>query len=132
MDAIDSNLPLRRRLAPLLAVVLIVALVTRYYAGPAAHWVNNLFPSALYVVFWCLFVQFIRPDWQPRWIVIGVFAVTCVLEFAQLSDAAPLEFIRQYEIGRLLIGTWFDPWDFVHYVIGAALAWLTLIRMRPS
>lgn len=121
---------LRARLAAMLSCVLIAAFASRFYFGPGAHWVNNLLPSALYIIFWCLLVQYIRPGWKPQRIILGVFTATCLLEFLQLSDAAPLVSIRQYEIGRLLIGTWFDPWDFAHYGLGAVLAWRLLTRWR--
>ncbi|HBE53783.1 MAG TPA: DUF2809 domain-containing protein, partial [Cyanobacteria bacterium UBA11369] len=34
--------------------------------------------------------------------------------------------LRSNLLGKLILGTQFDPWDFIAYVIGSFLAWLWL------
>ena len=56
----------------------------------------------------------------------AVLVITCALETMQLWKAPFLEAVRSTFIGRTVLGTTFVWWDFPHYVIGAAAAWLLL------
>jgi hypothetical protein len=47
-----------------------------------------------------------------------VFIVTCILEFLQLWHPPFLEWIRNYFLGRTIIGNSFSKSDFLYYFFG--------------
>ena len=78
----------------------------------------------MYVIFWCLVLLFVwpHPESTTR-IAVCVLVITCVLEVAQLWHPRILEQARSIFLGRALIGTSFDWWDFPHYFVGCLLGW---------
>ncbi len=96
-----------------------VGFATKFYAGPAAFWVNHRLGGVLYVAFWIGVVKLVRPAWPTSRVAWGVLAATCALEFSQLSDAWVLEAARRNFLGRTLVGTTFGWWDFPYYALGA-------------
>jgi hypothetical protein len=124
-----------RTLALLASLAIVTPLglyLKRYYHGPAEGWVHDSVGGVLYVILWCLVAAICRPKWRAAPIAIGVLAVTCILEFLQLSHHPLLEWGRSYFLGRTLLGSYFDWSDFIYYFLGAALgwAWLRTIHAR--
>ncbi len=107
-----------------LAIIVPLGLYTKFYAGPAAEWVNNSLSGVLYVVFWCLFILLLAPDARPGVIAVSVLAITCALELAQLWHPPFLEWARRGFIGRTLLGTHFTWSDYPYYVLGSGIGWL--------
>lgn len=122
----------RQRTTLALLVIVPVGFATKFYSGPAAHWVNNLLGGLFYDLFWCLFFFCLFPSARPRWIVAPVFLATCVLEILQLWHPPVLEAIRHYFLGRTLLGTTFSWLDFPFYVAGCALGWFWIVRTRKA
>jgi hypothetical protein len=122
----------RARLWTLLSLLLVTPLGfgLKFYSGPGRNWGNNYAAGALYVVFWCLLLFLIRPrrEFAAR-IAIGVLITTCLLEVLQLWHPPPLETIRHTFLGRTLLGTTFSWCDFPHYLLGAALGWVWMVRL---
>jgi len=122
----------RGRFFAIVSVALIVPLGfgLKFYPGPGHAWVNNSLGGTAYVIFWCLAAFVVWPR-RPaiNSIVIGVLAVTCLLEALQLVDHPVLDRIRSTFLGRTLIGTTFVWSDFVYYVLGGVLGrlWLTAL-----
>jgi hypothetical protein len=104
----------------------------KYYRGPGADWVANNFAGSFYCAFWCLVVLFLVPRWSPRWIALGVLIATCILEFSQISKAPVLEAIRSNFIGRSIIGSTFDWFDFPYYFLGSGVGWLWTARLKGA
>ncbi|WP_457566504.1 ribosomal maturation YjgA family protein [Caldithrix abyssi] len=104
--------------------------LTKAYHGIGADWVNNSLGGVLYVVFWCLVVAFFKPQWKEKFIAIGVFTVTSLLEAAQLWHPPVLEWLRSFYLGKVLLGTTFALSDFPHYAAGALLGALWIKRLR--
>lgn len=124
----------RLRLAVVLAVITPLGFGTKLYHGPLAGWVELYLGGVLYVIFFILLAAFIFTR-AKIWVLGGVvFGSTCVLEFLQLSHNPLLERIRSTFLGRALIGSGFDLWDFPHYILGAILG-MTLLnkvcRQKP-
>lgn len=111
----------RRRLALSLLFLVPLGIGTKIYAGPAAGWVRGHAGGLLYVVFWIGVVATVLPHLSPWKTAGGVLFVTCLLEFLQLWHPPVLQTVRQTFIGRVLIGTTFAWWDFLHYGLGALL-----------
>lgn len=107
------------RLLAALAVLLPVGFGTKLYEGPGGFWVHAYAGALCYEIFWIFLLKavFMRAPIVPM--AMGVFLVTSVLEFLQLSRHPGLEWIRSFFLGRALIGDGFDPWDFLYYGIGS-------------
>ncbi|MBW4613888.1 MAG: DUF2809 domain-containing protein [Desmonostoc vinosum HA7617-LM4] len=103
----------------------------KYYTGPAHQWFNNYVAAVIYEIFWCLFAfWFNRTQAAIIQIPVGVFIVTCILEFLQLWHPPLLKEIRTTLIGKWLLGTTFAWWDFPHYALGCVLGWLWLQQLH--
>jgi hypothetical protein len=105
----------RRLFAALLVVVPLGVLADR---APFELARNHL-SGVLYVVFWILAVLWLRPDWPPGRVAVGVFVATCLVECLQLWHPPWLESIRATWVGRSVLGTTFLWRDFPFYVVGA-------------
>jgi len=105
-------------------IIVPVGLYSKFYNGPAAHWVNDSLGGVLYVIFWCLLVFLFLGNTKPWKIATTVFLITCFLEFLQLCHPPFLEFIRSYFIGRTILGTSFTWFDFPYYFAGCGIGWL--------
>jgi hypothetical protein len=131
----------RLRIATLLSLLVIIptgfaAKLARPWSPPDS-WMRDHGAGALYEVFWVLAAFLVWPtERASRRIPWFIFIVTCVLEFLQLWHPPLLEAIRATFIGRTLIGTTFDWWDFPPYAIGSFLGWvwirLTLRLLRGT
>jgi hypothetical protein len=75
-------------------------------------------------MFWTGAVVLAMPTLSPWTAAIGVFFVTCGLEFLQLWQPAMLQTLRQTFIGHALLGSTFGWWDLPHYAVGAVLGGL--------
>ena len=110
-----------------LLVSFLLGLLTKFYTGPAQFLVNNYVSSIPYETCWCLLFFWLIPTRKAvQQIPIWVFIVTCILEFLQLWHPPFLELLRANLLGKLILGSQFDPWDFIAYVIGSFLGWLWL------
>jgi len=100
------------------------------YHGPASGWVHNSLGGVFYVILWCLVFSFCLPAVRTSRIVIGVLAATCGLEFLQAWHPPLLEFLRSFFLGRTILGSSFDWFDFPYYFIGAGIGWVWLRALR--
>ena len=129
MPNIFSNISTKQKWALILLLLITpIGFYTKIYSGPAAQWVNDSLGGLLYEIFWCLlFFLFFVKAWV---IATSVFIVTCFLELLQLWHPEFLEFIRSYFIGRILLGTSFNLYDFIYYFIGSGIGYLILTRLQ--
>jgi len=119
----------RRSIVLLASIALVTPLglyLKRYYHGPAEGWVHDSVGGVLYVILWCLVAALCNSKWRPAPVATGVLTVTCILEFLQLSHHPLLEWGRSYFLGRTLLGSYFDWYDFPYYFAGAAIGWVGL------
>ncbi|AFZ22474.1 Protein of unknown function (DUF2809) [Cylindrospermum stagnale PCC 7417] len=117
----------------ILSMLIVVAMgfFFKYYTGISQQWFNNYVAAIFYEIFWCLFAfWFFRNRAAVQQIPLGVFVITCILEFLQLWHPPLLEAIRATLIGKLLLGTTFAWWDFPHYLLGCVLGWLWLRQLQ--
>jgi hypothetical protein len=122
------NILNKQRLVTLLLLINIIpaGFFTKFYSGPAHHWVNDSFGGLLYEIFWCLVIYFLFPKSKPFIVALIVFVVTCILEFLQLWHPAFLEMLRRNFIGRTILGNSFNWYDFPYYFIGSAMGYAVL------
>jgi hypothetical protein len=113
-----------------LLIVVPLGFYTKFYAGPAANWVNNSLAGTFYEIFWCLLISLFLDKGRPWAIAAGVLVVTCGLEFLQLWHPPALTFVRSYFIGRAVLGTSFAWSDFPYYFLGCGIGWLWMRWLR--
>ncbi|HAF30536.1 MAG TPA: DUF2809 domain-containing protein [Bacteroidales bacterium] len=113
-----------------LFIIIPLGLFSKIYSGTGHEWVNNKLGGVFYEIFWCLIFFIILPKSKPIRIVIGVFVVTCILEFMQLWENEFLVMIRSNFIGRTIIGSSFTWSDFFYYSIGSLLAYFLLDKIE--
>lgn len=126
---------MRRWLVGMAVVLVPVGLATKVYGGTGAAWVRDYAGGVAYVWFWCLLTRALITRFRTPVICAGVFAATCVVEVSQLWQPDILAAARGTAVGRVLLGTDFDWWDFPHYAAGAAIglaAIRTVERMRTG
>lgn len=131
-----KSLITQKRLWTLISLIIIVPLgfYTKFYSGLGAEWVNNSLGGVLYEIFWCLVIFFFFQKGNPPRIALTVLIVTCILEFLQLCHPPFLEFLRNYFIGGVILGTSFTWSDFPYYFIGCGIGWFWMkqIKSHPS
>ncbi|USR90999.1 DUF2809 domain-containing protein [Phormidium yuhuli AB48] len=120
----------RRYLAIAMVVSIPLGIGTKFYSGIWERWVEGSAGGILYVMFGMFLLGFIFPELAAGAIALIVFLLTSLVEFSQLSQHPLLEAIRTTFIGRLLIGTTFDPWDFLDYFIGCMIGWVILRQLQ--
>jgi hypothetical protein len=114
----------------LLLLVTPFGFYTKIYLGPGASWVNDSLGGVFYKIFWCLLVFLLMVNARALVIATSVFMVTCFIEVLQLWHPEFLEIIRSYFIGRTLLGTSFNLYDFIYYFIGSGIGYLILTRLQ--
>jgi Protein of unknown function (DUF2809) len=107
-----------------LLIVVPLGFYSKFYAGPAAYWVNHSVSGLWYEIFWCLLVLCFLPEGKAGLIASGVLLATCALEVLQLWHPPFLDYLRRSFLGRTLLGTSFAWSDFPYYVLGCGIGWL--------
>ncbi len=121
----------KRQIIALIFLLIItpIGFMTKFYSGPAHHWVSDSFGGLLYEIFWCLVLFFIFPKSKPLKIAIWVLIITCILEFLQLWHPPFLEVLRSNFIGRTILGNSFNWKDFPYYFLGSLTGYLILVAI---
>jgi len=118
----------RKKLLLSLVIIAITGILSKMIHINTMPWINNSLGGSLYVVFFIFLVLFAFPGWRPLYVSFTVFALTSVLEITQILKYPFLEKIRATFIGHSLIGSTFNPLDFLWYLGGAIVA-LILIKL---
>ena len=116
-----------------LLIVIGMGFFFKFYSEFGRQWFNNSVAAIFYEVFWCLFVYlFLKGRRAIIQISVGVFIITCILEFLQLWHPPFLQQMRSTLVGRLILGTTFSWWDFFYYTLGCILGWFWLKQLDKS
>lgn len=75
--------------------------------------------DALWATLVALLWTFLFPDARLRSIAAATLATSLVVETSQLVHPPWLESIRDTLLGRLVLGSGFDPFDLIAYGVGA-------------
>jgi hypothetical protein len=86
------------------------------------RFVSEYAGDALYATLVFFVLAFVVPRWRGAILAGSAFALSCMVEASQCSDAAWLKAIRARKLGRLVLGTTFVWSDFPCYAAGALLA----------
>jgi hypothetical protein len=129
MRGVDRWLPARTRDARrhALAALLLLAIETSI-----ALWVHDAFVRpylgdvlVVPLVYCCVMAVY---RGEPSRVLVGVFAFACAVELAQLARVVDRLHIENTAL-RVIIGTSFEPLDFVAYAAGALLTYLFTRRL---
>ncbi len=127
--ATATSHPARGTLLTAAAVTALLGLLTKVATGADGGWLVSHAGGVLYEAFWIVAVLAVWPRLAPVRVAAGVLLVTCALEALQLWQPEPLMRARATFVGRALLGSTFDPWDFPHYALGCGLTLLWLRRV---
>jgi hypothetical protein len=105
-----------------LIIIVPVGFYSKIYSGAFNEWINNSLGGFFYVIFWCLVVRLFSGYRNSFYISVIVLTVTCLLEFLQLWHPSFLEWLRSCFIGQTILGTTFNWYDFIYYILGAISA----------
>jgi hypothetical protein len=120
----------RRYLAIAMVISIALGIGSRVDTVPLAAWVQNSAGAMFYELFWMFLVAYSIPELAAGAIAGLIFILTSLLELLQLYQHPILDTIRQTLVGRLLIGSHFYPWDFLHYFIGCMIGWFLLRQLQ--
>ncbi|MFC1887311.1 DUF2809 domain-containing protein [Candidatus Cloacimonadota bacterium] len=125
---------IRLKLLFTLLLIIPLGLYTKFYTGIYQNWVNNSLCGIYYTIFWIVLISLILPKRSTGKISLIVFIFTSVLEFLQLWHPKFLMIIREYFLGRTLIGTSFNWTDFIYYLVGCIVGfmWVSGIKKAPA
>ncbi len=114
----------------ILAVIVPLGIGTKLYGGPLDAWVTRYGGDMAVPVFFFYLAVLARPRLSPRACAVVVLVVCSAVELTQLLDSSALSSIRGNVAGRTILGSDFDPLDFVFYALGVLAAFL-LYRLPP-
>jgi hypothetical protein len=124
-----------KRAVIILLILVPAGFMTKFYQGPAEQWVNNHLGGVFYVSFLTIVLYILLTfckNLKVIYPVIAALIITTVLEFLQLWETPVLEAIRNTFIGRTIIGSSFNPEDFIYYVLGSALAYFLILWCKKD
>ncbi len=113
-----------------LGIIVPVGFYSKFYRGPAAHWVNDSLGGVFYETFWCLLASLVMTRTRTGRLAGGVLAATCVLEFLHLWHPPLLEALRSNFLGATILGATFDWSDLPYYFAGSGIGWFRIDRLR--
>ncbi|MDJ0775059.1 MAG: DUF2809 domain-containing protein [Mastigocoleus sp. MO_167.B18] len=120
------------RVVLLLSIAIIVPLgyIIRFSPITGFEWLNDVFGSIAYEIFWILLFAAIAPKISAFKVALGVCIATCGLEFLQLWQPSFLQAARSTLPGRLVLGNTFVWSDFPPYFIGSFLGWVWISWLK--
>jgi hypothetical protein len=86
--------------------------------------------GVFYVLFFALLLTLPFPKLAPLKVVLIAYIYTCIVEFLQLWH--PLDPFRATLLGKILLGSNFDPMDFIYYTLGGFVSWGVLTRVHSE
>jgi len=128
----QSSAMKKMRIPVLMVFILAAGVLLKHHAGTHQIWYHNALGGILYELFWCLAFRLFFKEARPAGIAAAVFALTCLLEFLQTWHPPFLEAARSGYVGRVLLGTTFNPVDFLWYAAGSLLGWGLLVWIKRT
>jgi hypothetical protein len=114
-----------------IAVVIPTGLAVKYCVPDAVgDWCRLYGAAILYEICCAMALRLLLHRLSPALCGTVVFLGTCALELLQLWHQPALDALRHTFLGAAMLGQSFDPWDFLYYAIGSALAVPILMALR--
>lgn len=115
----------------LLILVFVTALYTKEYRGDYQGIIASHIGGVLYVLFGSLLFSVVFPRMKNYMTVLIAFGITCLLEFIQYFRFPFMLELTKIKVFAYLFGNNFNWYDFLYYIIGAALGYAVLILLTP-
>jgi len=112
--------PARNRIVYLLsvAIVILLGLSSRKYAGYLPEYINTYLGDALWAVMIYLFAALLLKDRKPSLITLLSLSFCYLIEISQLYHAPWIDAIRNTRLGGLVLGFGFLWTDIIAYTMG--------------
>jgi|ERR1035437_3016082 hypothetical protein len=112
--------PARNRIGYLIsmAIVMVLGLSSRKYAGYLPEYINTYLGDALWAVMIYLFAALLLKDRKPSQIALLSLSFCYLIEISQLYHAPWIDAIRNTRLGGLVLGVGFLWTDIIAYTIG--------------
>jgi len=112
--------PARNRIVYLLsvAIVILLGLSSRKYAGYLPEYINTYLGDALWAVMIYLFAALLLKDRKPSLITLLSLSFCYLIEISQLYHAPWIDAIRNTRLGGLVLGFGFLWTDIIAYTLG--------------
>jgi len=114
----------------LLIILIPMGLLTKVYSGIGSEFVTNYLGGVIYVVFFIVLASLTFPKANSLKISLFVLGITCLIEVSQLIQNDLLKDLRTHFLIRSLIGSVFNVFDFVFYVVGALIGYGILAGLK--
>jgi hypothetical protein len=114
-------------------VALVLAFIAKYYVGPFERFADAYLGDVFIVICLYFWLAILAPQFSILSKFMVIAAVACCVEFLQLTG-----FPARLNLGEpfvFILGTSFDPYDFIFYALGltsAVLLDVVLIRWGRS
>lgn len=116
----SNQLDIRRLYFALGVATVVVGLVVRFHGEGMASGARDVIGDALWATMIACWISMIAPSLRPSTRYVAALLVCFAVETSQLWRTPALDYARSTRIGPLVLGSGFDPRDFVAYAIGIA------------
>ena len=111
---------------------IVVGLIVHLRGGMLGREVRDILGDALWASMIVWWVSALVPRARPRVRYGAAYTICALVELSQAYQTPTLDALRAGAIGQLVLGSGFDPRDFVAYAIGvAAAAVLDMTLLKP-
>jgi len=107
-----------------------VGLGVHWHGGVLGAGPRDILGDALWAAMIVWWIGALAPGAGLRTRGITAFGICCAVEFSQAVHTAALDALRETTVGHLVLGSGFDPRDFVSYALGVLAA--TLLDWRVN
>jgi hypothetical protein len=112
----------RARYGALALAMIVAGLVVHLTPVPLGDATRDITGDALWAAMMFGWVGAVAPDARLAIRSVSAFAICAVVETSQLIHTPSLDAARETTIGHLVLGSGFDPRDFLAYAMGIAAA----------
>jgi len=112
----------RMRYFALAVGTMALGLAVHWRGGALAPVVRDVLGDALWAAMVVWWIAAVAPGIRLPWRAAAALAFCYAVEFGQLFRLAALDALRRTTAGHLVLGSGFDPRDFVSYAIGVLAA----------
>lgn len=120
----------RARFAAFAVVTIFAGIGVHFHGAPLGYTVRDIIGDALWgmMIYW--WVAALAPDARIG-LRAGISLAICVaVELSQLVSFPLLDSLRHTMFGHMILGSGFDPRDFLAYAAGVAVAFVLERRME--
>ncbi len=112
------SLRYRARYFALGVAVMVVGLAVHFQGTSLSANARDVIGDALWATMMASFVSASLPRRRPWQRYFTALVICYAVELSQLSQLSALQYVRSTLLGRLVLGSGFDPRDFAAYALG--------------